>query len=354
MKDNLEYVAKPDSHLERNNLQHLLDRAAEAPAGTSVHIRLEPGVYSGNFFFDGNARFQGNSGVKLWLTGTGMDETLLTGKFAATEVMDDGLKRGTFRSYTAFFSGPEVHLEGVSIENTAGFPAPVGMGRKAGQAVALYSASDTMYCRNVRLSGHQDTLFTAPLPEEEREKGGFRGPQEHAVRKPTFQLFEDCEISGTIDFIFGGAAAHFRNCRIVVRKLEDEAEDSSKEKKCFVAAPCGDYPMEPDDFTGIYIFEGCSMEREVQDKTKVYLARPWRPYGRCCFFDCRVGPGFEPELWHVWNNPKDRDTATFVFLGDEVPAGYEGDWGSRLSVQDKDTLLRKASGLLSSNAGQKF
>ena len=49
------------------------------------------------------------------------------------------------------------------------------------------------------MHGHQDTLFTGPLPMKEKEPGGFRGPTEFAKRIPGHQLYEDCYIEGEID-----------------------------------------------------------------------------------------------------------------------------------------------------------
>ena len=64
--------------------------------------------------------------------------------------------------------------------------------------------------------GHQDTLFTGPLPMKEKQPGGFVGPTEFAPRIPGRQLYEDCFISGEVDFIFGSAICYFKNCQVTV------------------------------------------------------------------------------------------------------------------------------------------
>ena len=51
-----------------------------------------------------------------------------------------------------------------------------------------------------------------PLPEQEREKDGFLGPRVFAPRRPSVQYYQGCEITGDIDFIFGGADALFEQC----------------------------------------------------------------------------------------------------------------------------------------------
>ena len=81
--------------------------------------------------------------------------------------MADGKKRGTFRSFTAFFSGEKLRLENITIQNSA------GNGKDVGQAIALYLDVDSAELLNVNLYGAQDTFFLAPLPENEREKNGL-------------------------------------------------------------------------------------------------------------------------------------------------------------------------------------
>ncbi len=77
--------------------------------------------------------------------------------------------------------------QGITFENTAG---PDGH-----QAVALRVDSDHSVFQSCSIVGFQDSLYT------------------HALR----QLFYNCSIEGTVDFIFGNAAAFFQNCNIIVR-----------------------------------------------------------------------------------------------------------------------------------------
>ena len=52
---------------------------------------------------------------------------------------------------------------------------------------------------NCRLIGSQDTLFTGPLPEKEKEPGGFRGPKEFAPRINGRQYYKNTYICGGVD-----------------------------------------------------------------------------------------------------------------------------------------------------------
>lgn len=124
------------------------------------------------------------------------------------EIMPDGIKRGTFRSYTFFVHAADVTLRNLTIENTA------GDSKTHGQAIALYAECDRFIAESCRILGHQDTLFTGPLPPEEYEPGGFRGPTESAPRINGRQYYHNCYICGDIDFIFGSATAYFEGCTI--------------------------------------------------------------------------------------------------------------------------------------------
>ena len=45
-----------------------------------------------------------------------------------------------------------------------------------GQAIAVYAEGDNITFKHCKILGHQDTLFTGPLPLKEKQPGGFTGP----------------------------------------------------------------------------------------------------------------------------------------------------------------------------------
>ena len=92
---------------------------------------------------------------------------------------------GTSGSASCYLYGTDFTAENLTFENSAG---PVG------QAVALWVAGDRMRFKNCRFLGFQDTLYTYGY--------GSR------------QLYEDCYIEGTTDFIFGASTAVFDRCEI--------------------------------------------------------------------------------------------------------------------------------------------
>ena len=75
-------------------IQEALDAV---PYETEAKITIKEGVYEEKLFAD-----------KRKLTVTGEGKVVIRWADSARTIMPDGLKRGTFRSYTAFFSGHEL------------------------------------------------------------------------------------------------------------------------------------------------------------------------------------------------------------------------------------------------------
>jgi pectinesterase len=206
---------------------------------------------------------------------------------------EDGRKVGTFRSYTFLMDGNNNTLKNLTIENTAGF------GRLVGQAIALYCDGDQILVENCRLLGHQDTLFTGPLPPAPMEPGGFTGPKEFAPRLIGKQLFRNCYIQGDIDFIFGSASAWFEKCHIHSLALPIELYPQSDCNHPLIHGyiTAGSTP-EGENFG--YIFHGCELTGDAPDGS-VYLGRPWRNYAKTLFLNCTLGSHIHPNGFHDWN-----------------------------------------------------
>ena len=173
----------------------LQDAVNAVPYDTPAEIVISEGIYKEKLFSD-----------KRSLTMRGIGDVSIIWSDSALDILD-GRKRGTFRSYTAFFSGHSLHLENLTIENGT------GSGAVAGQGIALYLDTERAELDNVRIIGHQDTLFLSPLPDKEREPGGFYGPRFLSPRKRTASLFRHCTIEGGVDFIFGSGDALFQGFR---------------------------------------------------------------------------------------------------------------------------------------------
>lgn len=268
--------------------------AAQDPA-VPVQFVLGPGIYHERPFLEL---------TDYMITGAGVHRTVLSAGVGGRDPWPGEAKTGTFRSWTLFLGGGSARVEHLTVENTA------GDGAAAGQALAVYADAARVCMVDVALHGNQDTLFTAPLPLAEREKNGFRGPREHAPRLDTKQYYRDCEISGNIDFIFGGANAVFDRCRIV--PLAHESRIS------YITAA-----STPQGKPG-YLFAGCTVQGTCL-KGSVYLGRPWRAYARVFWLDCCLSGEIAPAGWDNWNDPANEDTVHFGESGSSGPGAPAGD-----------------------------
>ncbi|KAK9202487.1 hypothetical protein WN944_017698 [Citrus x changshan-huyou] len=140
-----------------------------------VVIYVKSGVYDEKVEI---ARHMNN----IMFVGDGIDRTIVTGH---RNVPD-----GSTTSSPATFgvSGDGFWARDMTFENTAG--------PHKHQAVAPRVSSDLSVFYRCSFKGYQDTLFTLSLR----------------------QFYRDCQIYGTIDFIFGDAAAVFQNCDIFDRE----------------------------------------------------------------------------------------------------------------------------------------
>ncbi|KAL3506493.1 hypothetical protein ACH5RR_031875 [Cinchona calisaya] len=139
------------------------------------------------------------------------------------------------------------------------------------QAVALSAQADNLTFYQCRFKGYQDTLNTA-------------------FGK---QFFRECEVLGTIDFIFGDAAVVFQTCAILVRKpLPGQYLTITAQSR-----------MTDGEKSGI-IFQNCTVNatehlRKSYD-FKCYFGRPWNDYSRVVVLQSFIDSLIDPKGWIEW------------------------------------------------------
>lgn len=216
----------------------------------------------------------------------------------AKERDEHGEEIGTFATPTLFLGGSHLVVENLTISNTA------GQGERIGQAVAVYAQCDQTVFRNCTLKGHQDTLFTGPLPPAPRERAAFGGiplREHHAHYR---QFYQNCYIEGMVDFIFGGATAVFEACEI--RSLVHEGGGVG-----YITAASTPLGQKHG-----YVFRDCFLTGEQGvPKASVYLGRPWREYAQTVYVHCLMGEHIHPEGWDNWSNPANEATVRYLELG---------------------------------------
>lgn len=198
-------------------------------------------------------------------------------------------KHTTFTSYTAKISGNRFRAENITFANTVG---PVG------QALALYVDADKAVFKNCKFLGHQDTIFLS-------------GEQ-------ASQLFVDCYIEGTTDFIFGPSTAVFKNCTIKAKSNSYiTAANTTKGK------PYG------------FVFLDCKIIAEPA-VTRLYLGRPWRAFAKTAFIHCELPKVIAPEGWDNWGNEANEKTtgyAEYNNTGEGSATGKRVKWVKQLTKQ---------------------
>lgn len=273
-------VAKDNSG-DFNSIQQAVD---SIPAGTPETIYIKKGIYKERVEVRKN---------NISFVGESTDDTIITESYYARMIMPDGSKRGTFRSYTFFVYADNFTATNLTFENAAGF------GDEFGQAIAVYAEGDNITFRNCKILGHQDTLFTGPLPMKEKQPGGFTGPTIDGIRRVVHQLYEDCYIAGEIDFIFGSATAYFKNCTLF-------ALNRNQEINAFYTAPS---TYEGQAFG--YVFESCTFTGNCPPKS-VALSRPWRIYAKTVLLNCNYSDQIIDEGFTDWNKPESHETVYYA------------------------------------------
>jgi len=221
-------------------------------------IHIKPGIYKELIYVQHEKRF-------VHLVGDDSEKTILTYNLNANMIGVDGKIISTFRTPSTFIDADDFTVENITFENSAG---PVG------QALAIRVDGDRVVFRNCRFLGWQDTILLN------------RGRQ----------YFENCYITGHVDFIFGAATAWFENCRIHVLRDGYITAASTPPQQQFG-----------------FVFSHCKITGQPSAKT--FLGRPWRPYANTIFLNTEMSDVIRPEGWNNWNQPEREKTARYAEFG---------------------------------------
>ncbi len=202
---------------------------------------------------------------KLNISLIGENGAVLTNDDYAQKKNCFGENMSTSGSSTCYIYAPDFYAENITFENSAG---------RVGQAVACFIEGDRAYFKNCRFLGNQDTLYN--------------------YGKDSRQYFENCYVEGTVDFIFGWSTVLFKDCTI--HSVGDG----------YVTAPATDKGKKFG-----YVFVNCKLTGADEAK-KVYLSRPWRPYGQAVYIQCELGKHIVPEGWNNWGKKENEKTAFFA------------------------------------------
>ncbi|GLJ09579.1 hypothetical protein SUGI_0112230 [Cryptomeria japonica] len=227
--------------------------AAPEKSTTRFVIYVKAGVYKENVEVHKRKHF-------LTFIGDGEGKTVITGSRSVK-----GTNHTTFHSATVAVTGKGFMARDITFENTAG--------PSNHQAVALRVGSDCSAFYRCSFKGYQDTLYV------------------HTLR----QFYRECDIYGTVDFIFGNAAVVFQNCNLYGRQpLENQMIIYTAQGR-----------KDPNQNTGIVI-HNCTVTADFDQaggnsSTKTYLGRPWKEYSRTVFMYSHLDHIIQPVGWLEWN-----------------------------------------------------
>uniref|UniRef100_A0A7N0SZF2 Pectinesterase n=1 Tax=Kalanchoe fedtschenkoi TaxID=63787 RepID=A0A7N0SZF2_KALFE len=257
------------------NFTTITDAVNAAPNNTQAGngyflIYVTAGVYEEYVVIAKNKRY-------LMMIGDGINQTVVTGNRSVV----DGWT--TFNSATFVVTAPGFVMVNMTIRNTAGAVKH--------QAVALRSGADLSAFYSCSFEAYQDTLYT------------------HSLR----QFYRDCDIYGTVDFIFGNAAVVLQNCNLYPRL------PMSGQFNAITAQGRTD----PNQNTGTSI-QSCNImaapDLAASDgTTRTYLGRPWKEYSRTVYMQSYMDGSVDPTGWNKWNGDFALDTLCYAEFDNTGP-----------------------------------
>ncbi|PNY08310.1 pectinesterase [Trifolium pratense] len=238
----------------------------------------------------------------ILLYGDGPTKTIITGN----KNKNQGLSMPETATFTTF--AENFTAKYIKIENTADATGE--------QAVAIRVVGDRSAFYNCAFRSHQDTLFV--------DNGR--------------QFYRDCEISGTIDFIYGRSSTLIQNSQILVRKpLEGQSN-------VVVADGTSAYSR----FTTGIVLQNCSILPDNEFKpylhtTKTYLARPWGQFSTAVFLENYIADFIQMDGYLIWS--KDQPN---------IENPYFAEFGNTGPGANATARVSWAKGLISKKAASIF
>ncbi|KAK6152996.1 hypothetical protein DH2020_012635 [Rehmannia glutinosa] len=235
---------------------------------TRFVIYVKKGIYFENVRVD-------QTKWNIMMFGDGMNETIVSGNLNTSSGVLATIMTATF----------VVHGNGF-IARDMGFRNTAGAAMK--QAVALASSSDQSVFYRCSIDAYQDTLFT----------------------QSNRQFYRECNIYGTIDFIFGHSIVVFQNCTIFVKKpLPGQANTITAQGK-----------STPNVVSGISIQNCDVVAAEDLSGVTTFLGRPWKNFSTTIFMETQLDNFIDPQGWSPWTpNVTPPDTIYYAEYNNRGP-----------------------------------
>ncbi|KAK9060952.1 hypothetical protein SSX86_018132 [Deinandra increscens subsp. villosa] len=255
--------------------------------GERYVIFVKRGVYEEQVYIAHDVNF-------VLMYGEGVNNTIIS---AAEHSGGDLKSSATFQVWGRGFMAVDM-----TFRNTAG---PNG-----GQAVAFLSNSDESVIYHCSIEGYQDTLFSLHFK----------------------QFYKECQIFGTVDFIFGNGHSVFQDCQVFLRKPLPGGG-------LVVTAQGRQYQNESSGFSlqGCNITAGEDLKPVIDQFKKAFLGRPWFDYARTVFMESFLDDLVDPLGWEDgWGHKDTAYCGEYNNYGPGSTTDHRVDWPNYEAITDPD------------------
>lgn len=165
-------------------------------------------------------------------------------------------------TFTIFGDGFMAH--DITFENSAG--------SETGQNVALLCSANYIIFYKCRFIGYHDTLYA----------------------KEGKQFYRECDIYGTVDFIFGFATAVFQRCNLYARRSEYQKVTYTAQGRQSLDQQSG------------FTLQGCrftvapEVDPSARSTISAFLGRPWFPFSTVMVMESFLDSVVSPSGWVAW------------------------------------------------------
>ncbi|OWM72622.1 hypothetical protein CDL15_Pgr013090 [Punica granatum] len=229
-------------------------------------------IYAKKGIYEENVRVE-KPKWNVVMVGDGKDVTIVTGKLNVV----DGTP--TFQSATFAVFGKGFVARDMGFRNTAG--------PSKHQAVALMSTADHSAFYRCKFEAFQDTLYA------------------HSNR----QFYRECDVYGTVDFIFGNSAVVLQNCNILPRvPMKGQQNTITAQGRA-----------DPNQNTGISIHNCTLWPSGNLSSVRTFLGRPWKNYSTTAYVKTMMNSFIDPKGWLPWTGDSAPSTIYYSEYGNFGP-----------------------------------
>ncbi|KAF0931166.1 hypothetical protein E2562_002523 [Oryza meyeriana var. granulata] len=287
------WVSKHDRHLLSSPPSIITPDAVVALDGSGTHKRINDAIAAVTAPVHPTATGGGAGRKVIYVKAGRYEESVsISSKQKNVMLLGDGKGKTVISSHKSVAGGYTTYASATVAAMGSGFIAKgltivnsAGPGK--GQAVALRVGGDLSVVYQCGIEAYQDTLYV------------------HSNR----QFYAADDISGTVDFIFGNAAAVIQGCDIRPRRPSPGQQDTVTAQG----------RSDPNQNTGISIHRCRVAAAPDLGGTPVYLGRPWRRYSRTVVMETFLDRSIAPAGWLEWSGQFGLSTLYYGEYGNTGP-----------------------------------